>query len=113
MSDLLDLLITVWSVPALFGAVVAGIGIGWVVSMVIRDDSYGDATATARVFGYLVGAMSALAFTVFWLTQISDAVLQADPNAPRLISRWTISLIYSAFMGFGTWLSLRRHAEHR
>lgn len=101
-------LFTLWTFSAILAALGVGLFIGLAVALfpimvgARRSASLLTPTRTGIVLALLVAWVG----SAFYAGQAIDSYLAADPGLPRVISRWTIWLLFSLAVGIGCWLGL-------
>lgn len=110
---ILDFLFGVWTPAAVASAVVAGLGLGYtMVGWIILNPAYSSLGSTATRYGLLVAGASIIGGAFFWGGQVIGAYAGGDELWWRILSRFTIWLLYAVCLGIGAaWSFHRDHAQ--
>ncbi len=103
----------VWSPASVLAAITGGLVVGWTVSVLVISNYLGVVHASPRLVATSTGLMAAWAGLVFYVGQVTDAMLSGDPGLPRILSRFLIWLMFSAAIGVGLWIPLERKERAR
>jgi hypothetical protein len=104
----------VWTPATLIAAVVAGLGIGYfVVGAIARNPYFSSGRATPFANGAVAAGALAIALAAFYTGQVFGAIAGGDVLWARILSRFTLSLVYALFLGVGTWAACRRDQHNR
>lgn len=107
-------LLVVWSPTTLIVAVLAGLGVGyWIVGRIASDPVWVAGTATPRGLGILTILLAVAIGLVFYAGQTAATWAENDDAWPRVVSRFGLWVVYSVFLGLGTWRRVADHLEAR
>lgn len=114
ISDVFDTLSTVWTWPTVAVALVAGFALGvTVVGYLSALPAYASGVAAAWKYGLLTALGGALAGGVFYVGQALVTFAESSDAWERVVSRWGLWALYSAALGFGTFVRLEVYRRRR
>lgn len=108
-------LASVWTPASLVSAIVGGVGIGYfVIGQILRNPRYSSGQASAVDVAKLVIGSAAIVGATFYVGQILSTFFEAGENlAWRIISRFTLWLLYALCLGVGAAWSVHNDEQSR
>lgn len=104
----------VWTPAVVAAAVLAGLGVGFFgAGPIIRSPYFSSGQATPFANGVMIAAVAAVSGIAFYVGQVFGAIAGGDDLWPRILSRFTLWLVYALFLGVGAWLSATRDEHNR
>lgn len=104
----------VWTPATAIAAIVGGLGFGYVfTAAIIRTALFASLAIPARVGAVLMGLLMMGAGILFYLGQVAATIAGGDSQWPRVLSRFTLWLVYAIFLAVGTYFAARRDEQRR
>jgi hypothetical protein len=105
---------SVWTPLSVVVAALSGALLGYVVlGQFAADPAYASGIASPLQVGVLTVVLLAAIGLIFYGGQIGTSWIGGDTNWARVVSRFGVWLAYSAAIGLGLYLRLRRHLRAR
>lgn len=105
MDLILEVLTPANVVTAIIGGFLAGV---LVIADAIRDQRFGQATASRGFFGRRIGVIAFEYVGIFYLGQIASGIADADASWPRAAARFFVFVVFVVASSIGVWAALRR-----
>lgn len=99
-----------WTWATFIAAVLAGLGLGYVlIGRFAVDPTYANPALTALQIGRLVFGAGLICGLVFYVGQSVASAADGDPGWARIVSRYGLWMVYSACLGVGAWWRVHDH----
>jgi hypothetical protein len=114
IADVIDILFGVWTPAVLVSAAMTGGGVGYIaVGAIIRNPLFSSGLASPSQNAALVTIVAMLGGGAFWIGQVIGSLADGDPLWPRVLSRFTVWLVFAGCLGIGAYFAARRDQARR
>lgn len=111
LSHVAAVLTETWTSATFIAAILAGLGIGYVLLGALAIDPAYVTARAARSVGLLIGGTFLAAGLAFYATQMVVSAAQDDESWPRVVGRFGLWVVYAVCLGVGSWWRAREQAR--